>query len=177
MAARRCGQWNAMASHEANRANLYSPAMSTSSAAGMRYGGMWWIAVVGWMVIIFVSSSQPDSKPGGGQQMPIGIYKLAHLLVYSVLGVFVAGAARHANTPRASVWACIAVVLYAITDEIHQGFVPGRSPLVTDVAIDSFGGLVGILAFGLPNMLRARGGRHPVRERLKRPERTEEEPR
>ncbi|MCI9126658.1 MAG: VanZ family protein [Eubacterium sp.] len=32
---------------------------------------------------------------------------------------------------------------YAITDEVHQGFVDGRSPKVMDVIIDTVGGLAG----------------------------------
>lgn len=36
-------------------------------------------------------------------------------------------------------------VLYAITDEIHQCFTPGRGPNITDVILDSQGVLVGIL--------------------------------
>lgn len=35
--------------------------------------------------------------------------------------------------------------LYACTDEFHQLFVPGRSGQITDVMIDSSGGLAGIL--------------------------------
>ena len=38
-------------------------------------------------------------------------------------------------------------VAYAITDEIHQLFVPGRSGRVTDVLIDSIGCLLGVLFF------------------------------
>lgn len=39
-------------------------------------------------------------------------------------------------------------ILYAITDELHQFFIPGRGPLVSDVILDGIGVLVGIL-FGL----------------------------
>ena len=35
-------------------------------------------------------------------------------------------------------------VIYASTDEIHQVFVPGRGPLITDVILDSIGVLTGI---------------------------------
>ena len=35
--------------------------------------------------------------------------------------------------------------LYAATDELHQYFVPGRACMFTDVCIDSFGALLGIL--------------------------------
>ena len=33
-----------------------------------------------------------------------------------------------------------------MTDEIHQIFVPGRGPSVTDVAIDTVGALLGVLS-------------------------------
>ncbi|RKW25550.1 MAG: VanZ family protein, partial [Granulicatella sp.] len=36
-------------------------------------------------------------------------------------------------------------VLYAITDEFHQGLTPGRTPLMQDVVLDSFGGIFGAL--------------------------------
>ncbi len=32
-----------------------------------------------------------------------------------------------------------AAVLFAVTDEIHQSFVPGREATVRDVVIDAFG--------------------------------------
>ena len=36
-------------------------------------------------------------------------------------------------------------ILYAITDEIHQSFVPGRTALLSDVVIDSIGAGAGLL--------------------------------
>jgi VanZ family protein len=35
-------------------------------------------------------------------------------------------------------------VLYAVSDEVHQLFVPGRGAQVTDVLIDNAGAFVGI---------------------------------
>lgn len=46
---------------------------------------------------------------------------------------------------RSILGAILFSVIYAITDEIHQGFVDGRVPAVLDVAIDSFGALTGAL--------------------------------
>ncbi|MFR1872919.1 MAG: VanZ family protein [Coprococcus sp.] len=37
----------------------------------------------------------------------------------------------------------LSAALYAVTDEIHQLFVPGRSGQITDVILDSCGGLIG----------------------------------
>ncbi len=42
---------------------------------------------------------------------------------------------------------CISAIiglLYAISDEIHQAFIPGRGPLVSDVFIDFSGVIMGI---------------------------------
>ncbi len=127
--------------------------MSTSSAPSRWGAAAWWIAALAWMAFIFLLSSQPDSEPGG-RRLSFGIAKLAHLVVFSVLGVLVAGATRQGKMPRAAWWAWVLVVLYAIGDEIHQSFVPGRTPLVTDVAIDSFGGLVGIFGYLKPRDMR-----------------------
>ena len=41
--------------------------------------------------------------------------------------------------------ALLAAAVYAASDEIHQAFVPGRGPAVTDVLLDSAGALCGIL--------------------------------
>jgi len=45
-------------------------------------------------------------------------------------------------------------VFYAMTDEFHQLFVPGRSGNIIDVLIDSFGAGVGCLIFSLGSMIR-----------------------
>jgi VanZ family protein len=40
-------------------------------------------------------------------------------------------------------------VIYAVTDEYHQTFVPGRSGEIKDVLIDSIGACIGYLAFSI----------------------------
>lgn len=40
-------------------------------------------------------------------------------------------------------------LFYAVTDEFHQSFVPGRTSLVSDVLIDFSGSLIGIAVFYL----------------------------
>ena len=36
-------------------------------------------------------------------------------------------------------------IIYAISDEIHQAFIPGRGPQLADVILDSMGVLTGIV--------------------------------
>jgi VanZ family protein len=110
--------------------------------------------VVSWMVVIFVLSSFSDSDLSGGHQLHMGVYKLAHLTEFGILGVVVSGAVGRMDISRGAWWAWVLVVLYAISDEIHQSFVPGRTPLVTDVAIDSIGGLLGMFAYAIRRNIR-----------------------
>ncbi len=45
-----------------------------------------------------------------------------------------------------SVFAFSGTVLYAITDEIHQIFVPDRAFQLSDILVDSTGALIGVIA-------------------------------
>ena len=58
---------------------------------------------------------------------------------------------------RAWQWSLGLTVLYAVSDEIHQGFTAGRHPAAADVAIDA-AGAVALLAAAvlLPRLLRSR---------------------
>ena len=90
----------------------------------------------------------------------IVVRKCAHLIEYIVLGASmyfvtedwhqakknqnVESRITHAlHGPLLKAW--FAAVLYAITDEIHQCFVPGRSGEIADSLIDSIGGLIGVI--------------------------------
>ena len=51
-------------------------------------------------------------------------------------------------------------VLYAISDEVHQLFVPGRGAQVKDVLIDSAGAIVGVgLYLVICRIMKSRTGR------------------
>ena len=81
------------------------------------------------------------------------IRKCAHLTEYAVLSLLLWRAVRKPdkNNPRPWRWreAMIAILIvfaYASSDEFHQRFVPTRTPLVSDVFIDTGGAVVGMLA-------------------------------
>ncbi len=62
-----------------------------------------------------------------------------HFLVYAVLALLLRWALAGAGVARASIWAFGAVLLYGISDEFHQSFVPGRHPDPYDVLTDVCG--------------------------------------
>jgi VanZ family protein len=124
--------------------------------------------VIGWMALIFYLSSQPASQSNEFsnqvtevivetiekvapeiasnwdlKELNHFIRKNAHFFSYFVLGVLVMNA-LYQKGYRKFVLSLIICILYSISDEIHQTFVPGRGGNIIDVIIDSSGSLIGI---------------------------------
>lgn len=74
------------------------------------------------------------------------VRKVAHGVVYFILGVLVINALLQSRIKglKGAILSIGICVLYAISDEVHQMFVPGRGPQVKDVLIDSVGAVIGI---------------------------------
>lgn len=66
---------------------------------------------------------------------------------YAVLGFLLVGAVASGkqDCKKAAAMAFAIAVLYAVSDEIHQYFVPGRACMLTDVGFDSAGAIFGII--------------------------------
>lgn len=80
------------------------------------------------------------------------VRKAAHFFEYFVLGVFGILTANTFNKYKFCtrvISAALFCVLYAVSDEIHQSFVPGRACRFTDVLIDSSGILTAIVIISL----------------------------
>ena len=126
-----------------------------------------WILVILWMALIFYLSHQPatsssDLSSGITQMImniieklvPSGsfdfelfhhvIRKNAHFFAYLILGFLVANAVWGYKSMAVAILIC---VLYAMSDEFHQTFIPGRAGQVMDVFIDSAGAIVGVLFY------------------------------
>ena len=126
-----------------------------------------WALCALWMGVIFSMSAQPavvsDTQSGqivGLTQwllsllnfdyfsippefLHVLIRKLAHFGEYAVLSLLYRRALQLSGAKRATLAAIALSALYAATDELHQGFVDGRSPQLTDVALDTFGACAG----------------------------------
>jgi VanZ family protein len=99
-----------------------------------------WLPVFAWALVIFALSSVPHLGTDLGLWDTI-LRKLAHTAEYAVLGALLVRALRRPEP------AVILGVLYAVSDELHQTFVPGRHGSPVDVAIDSVGIVLGIVAW------------------------------
>ena len=77
------------------------------------------------------------------------IRKMAHFFIYMLLGIFSFHTVYNwMERPEAKKiplqYGFLICVVYAITDELHQRFVPGRSCEWNDVCLDATGAIVGI---------------------------------
>ena len=75
------------------------------------------------------------------------IRKIAHFSIYTLVGfLLMALFSTYENIKRKYQIYISAImgILYAIFDEIHQSFTPGRGPKITDVFIDSLGVFFGM---------------------------------
>ena len=75
------------------------------------------------------------------------IRKVAHFSIYTVVGLLLMGLLSTYKIKEN--WRMILSILlgmiYAVSDEIHQSFIPGRSPRIADVYIDTLGVILGVL--------------------------------
>jgi VanZ family protein len=103
------------------------------------------------MAAIFSASSIP------GSELPqLGFWdtlakKAGHIIGYALLAAAFLNAVCNGKRPRPTQIAtafCL-TILYAVSDELHQGFTLGRTPSVRDVFIDALGGLIGIALWRL----------------------------
>ena len=93
------------------------------------------------------------------QTMVFIVRKGAHFTEYTILGGFLVPAVTEwmavDKTPVPDSVRSIRIIswlvgtLYAVTDEVHQYFVPGRSCELRDIGIDSCGVLAGVLVVSL----------------------------
>ncbi len=142
----------------------------------MRIRTILWVLTVAWALVIFSFSAQPaeDSSklsksvtrqviqnlPGirsldavkqkeAVDEMNSFARKLAHFLIYLVFGILLFLLWK--SYPVTILWAfCGSIMVsavYALTDEIHQIYVPGRKFLLLDIGIDTLGATCGMLLY------------------------------
>lgn len=110
----------------------------------MKYVLLWGPVLVV-MALIFTASSMsdPGAPPGGLSD------KGAHIISYAALGASLiralAGGRSAAMTPRRILLAIAFATLYGVSDEVHQSFVPDRTPDVMDLAADALGATAGAI--------------------------------
>lgn len=138
-----------------------------------------WIPAIIWMSVIFYMSAQPAAESNSlstgitnqiietlGRFISIDVEtstsnilvsqlnhyvrKSAHFIIYFILGILVTFAlVKNGFRHKELCVSFLFCVLFAISDEVHQLFVPGRGGMLKDVMLDSLGSLMGIVFYYL----------------------------
>jgi len=122
-----------------------------------------WLPVVLWAAIIFLFSANPNPYrflPAAWRSaIPLPtvsdssltewIGQLMHFVEYLVLAFLISRALYKTSATSTKLPALVILIsmLFALSDEIHQLFVPGRAFQIIDLFIDFLGSLFGVIIF------------------------------
>jgi len=101
-----------------------------------------WLALLLWAGVIFGFSSLPINKETEFSWIDFIIKKTAHVVEYGILFWLLVRAWTNKSfeiKPKMVIYAFIICILYALSDEWHQTFVPGREGTLRDVGFDTIG--------------------------------------
>ena len=103
--------------------------------------------VVAWLIDHFdrsFSSLSPEAQLLRMEAWSFAVRKLAHFVVFAVLGLLTFAAFSADLPPRRAFPAALGLgAVRGVLDEVHQSFVPGRSCELRDMGIDFAGVLLG----------------------------------
>lgn len=133
-----------------------------------------WILVLLWMIVIF-SFSNADGynstskskevtykivdtiekkkteleKKAKVEKLHPRVRKIAHAIEYAILCILLILALEATNISNNRVYltALLTCIVYALTDEVHQLFISGRTGELKDIIIDTAGATIGLLIY------------------------------
>lgn len=98
-----------------------------------------WCVTVGYMGIIFYLSSRNFHLP----DLPDNSDKFVHAFIYFPLAFLFYLSLNRSGIKRYVFFAAVVLtVIYGVTDEFHQSFVPGRDSSIADAFADFTGALL-----------------------------------
>lgn len=124
---------------------------------------LWLVATLVWLIVIFLftqlpyftgentgkvinqtitpgDETAPTTKEAAGISINLIIRKLAHFTVFGVLALLIWNCLKKYRFSYILAWTL--TFIYAVSDEWHQSFTPGREASFKDVLIDSLGALI-----------------------------------
>ena len=128
----------------------------------MKYIVSRWLPVILWAALIFLISMNPDpyrTLPAALRQ-PLQLAGITfsdddlfgnpgHLIEYAILGILTARALiwKRSSSPGLITLIFSLCAAYALSDELHQTFVPGRTFEIQDLVVDVSGILIGLALY------------------------------
>ena len=106
-----------------------------------------WLPLIIYCLAIYIQSGQPGLKHIPDVRF---LDKFLHFGAYGLLGILFFRAYEtlplKANKTLLILLSIGSATLYGISDEIHQYFVPSRTADIADMAADSVGSIIGVIA-------------------------------
>ncbi len=106
----------------------------------------WAITFIGAVGIFYISSMQFEPSYESGKSLLPLIY---HFSAFFLFGFFLMISLVKGTEKKLLFVGVIMSVLYAISDEIHQFFVPGRAMSLGDIFVDSTGVLFALMSYSV----------------------------
>ncbi|MDP3443957.1 MAG: VanZ family protein [Ignavibacteria bacterium] len=124
-----------------------------------------YILLIMWMIAMFMLSSEPSVVSSGRSDLIVGaisgslhltlsqeimtfmVRKSAHTIAYFVLGILIFNIVKDFKFNRDMLAMSVSITgafLYAVSDELHQLFVQGRSCELRDIMIDTVAATIGV---------------------------------
>ena len=100
-------------------------------------------------IVTYKSDLTDEEKENIVQKIEPITRKFAHYTLYTIGGILIINVVNEYKLKKAqkNLISLIIGNVYAITDEIHQYFIEGRSASICDVGIDTLGVITGIAIF------------------------------
>lgn len=114
---------------------------------------VYWLPPLAWMAAIFICSAQPDLPHAPEPLLDLLLKKTGHAAAYGILAWLKLRLLLHyfgdRHAPPFLRFASVALTTaYALSDEYHQRFVPGRNGNLADVGVDGLGACCAMLLNG-----------------------------
>lgn len=107
-----------------------------------------------WIITILIAAeifyfSSISSVPGGTPAEGFNLAIVYHSIVFFLLSFFLLISIKGKNKMKTKyiIWTIAISLIYAISDEVHQLFVPGRVAGIKDILIDSAGILIATIIY------------------------------
>lgn len=98
------------------------------------------------MIAIFYLSSFSELELKG-ELAPLDFIarKLAHMAEYALLTALLFWPLSYEKLKSPHLVSVAVAFIYAVTDEVHQAFVPGRSARIFDIGVDTLGIIIAVI--------------------------------
>lgn len=105
-----------------------------------------WLGVLAWAAMIFLASNQQGLAVSDDPGVDRPLRQIAHIGVYAVLSILLTWALTGSRVPslRLAATCGLLALVYGVTDELHQTFVPTRSGRPEDLVWDGLGALIAV---------------------------------